>query len=184
MTGAARGATSRPACSETPAATMDLVVLDQRFDAGALYLLRAAVLAHAAATRMPEQRARDVVLAVHELAANVVQHGTGAGRLVMHIAAGTLRCTVEDPGTPAGPGHAGAGAPDGLTQPGSDRTAGPWPYLPGHGLWLAREVADQMTVADLPAGSRVTAAFLLPDVGDAAARNPATTSLRENCGRL
>jgi len=193
VTGAAREPASRPSCprsacgglvsaelpladpansdgNNTPAAEMALVVLDQRFDADTLYLLRVAVLAHAAATGMPEQGARDVVLAVHELAANVVRHGTGAGRLVMRIAAGTLRCTVEDAGAPAGDGHTNAGAPDNLTQPGSDRAAGPWPYLPGHGLWLARQVADQMTVADLPVGSQVTVAFLLPDAGDAAAQ--------------
>jgi len=47
--------------SKTPAAGTALVVLDQRFDEGTLYLLRAAVLAHAVATGMPEQCARDVV---------------------------------------------------------------------------------------------------------------------------
>jgi anti-sigma regulatory factor (Ser/Thr protein kinase) len=145
----------------TPAAKAAPLGLDQRFDAGTLCLLRAAVLAHADATGMPEQCARDVVLSVHELAANVIQHGTGAGRLVIDIAAGTLRCTVEDAGAPAEAGHTKAAAPDGLTQSGSDCAAGPWPYLPGHGLWLVREVAHQMTVADLPAGSQVTAAFLI-----------------------
>lgn len=155
-----------------PAAKTPLVVLDQRFDTGTMYLLRAAVLAHAAATGMPEQGARDVVLAVHELAANVVQHGTGAGRLVMRITPGTLRCTVEDAGPPGQAGHTTVGDLDGLTQSRSDRTAGPWPYRPGHGLWLAREVADQMTVADLPAGSQVTATFLLPDADNVGRAQP------------
>jgi len=123
--------------------------LDQWFDAGTLNLLRAAALAHAVAAGMPERRAADVMIAVHELAANVVRHGTGSGQLRTHIADGVLRCVVDDG--------------DQATRTVGD--AGRWHCQPGHGLWLVREVADQVTVVHWPGGSRVTVAFLLPDVG-------------------
>ncbi|HWN61892.1 MAG TPA: ATP-binding protein, partial [Streptosporangiaceae bacterium] len=50
-------------------------VLDQEFDSGNLYALRAAVQAHVDQAGFSEDRASDVVLAVHELAANAVAHG-------------------------------------------------------------------------------------------------------------
>lgn len=70
--------------------------------------------------------------AVHELAANAVRHGAGSGRLVMLATAGALRCLVSD----AGP------------------EAGPWPVRQGHGLWIARAVADQLAVSSGLRGSR------------------------------
>ena len=45
-------------------------MLDQEFTAGTLHILREAVLVHATAAGLPEARAADVMLAVHELAAN------------------------------------------------------------------------------------------------------------------
>lgn len=38
------------------------------------------------------------------------------------------------------------------------------PLQPGHGLWLTRELADQMSISSGPGGSRVTAVFTLPPV--------------------
>jgi anti-sigma regulatory factor (Ser/Thr protein kinase) len=115
----------------------EAVVLDERFDASTLHLLRERVAACAAIAGVPEDRARDVILVVHELAANAVRHGAGAGRLLMRAAAGRLRCQVSE----AGPG------------------AGPWPLRQGHGLWIVREVADEVTAASGPHGSWVTAIF-------------------------
>jgi anti-sigma regulatory factor (Ser/Thr protein kinase) len=112
-------------------------VFDERFDAGTLHLVREQVAACAAAAGVPEDRAVDVILAVHELAANAVRHGAGSGRLQIHAANGALRCEVSD----AGPG------------------AGPWPLRQGHGLWIVREVADQVTMSSRPSGSQVTAVF-------------------------
>lgn len=115
----------------------EVVVFDDRFDASTLHLLRERVAACAAAAGMPPDRATDVILAVHELAANVVSHGAGAGRLLIRAAAGALRCQVTD----AGPG------------------AGPWPVRRGHGLWIVRAVADEFTASPGPHGSQVTALF-------------------------
>jgi two-component sensor histidine kinase len=58
---------------------VEAVVFDERFDASTLHLLRERVAAWVSAAGMPEDRAMDVVLAVHELAANAVRHGAGAG---------------------------------------------------------------------------------------------------------
>jgi anti-sigma regulatory factor (Ser/Thr protein kinase) len=115
----------------------EVVVFDERFDASTLHLLRERVAACAAAAGMPEERAMDAILSVHELAANAVRHGAGAGRLLMRAAVGVLRCQVSD----AGPG------------------AGPWPLRHGHGLWIVRSLADDVTASSGPHGSRVTALF-------------------------
>jgi hypothetical protein len=55
----------------------------------------------------------------------------------VRAAGGALRCLVSD----SGPG------------------AGPWPLRRGHGLWIVRAVADQVTVSSGPHGSQVTAVF-------------------------
>lgn len=111
-------------------------MFDERFDASTLHLLRERVAACAAVAGMPGDRAVEVVLAVHELAANAVRHGGGAGRLVMR-ADGALHAQVSD----AGPGM------------------GPWPVRQGHGLWLVGAVADEVTASAGPHGSQVTATF-------------------------
>jgi histidine kinase-like protein len=59
------------------------LLLNQPFDANTLHQLRAAVLAHATQAGQPEHCASDVMLAVHELAANTVRHGAGTGRLLI-----------------------------------------------------------------------------------------------------
>src|SRR5579859_1058823 len=111
-------------------------VLDQAFDGDSLYSLRAAVAAHASQSGMPEGRVWDVVLAVHELAANAVRHGAGHGRLRLWVTGGGIRCEVTDAGAEAG-----------------SRDAAPWPAEHGHGLWLVRQVADQASLDTGPSGT-------------------------------
>jgi anti-sigma regulatory factor (Ser/Thr protein kinase) len=136
-------------------------MLDQEFTAGTLRLLRAAVIAHAMAVGMPESRAADVMLAVHELAANVVRHGSGIGQLRMRIATGALHCRVTDPGLARFDGDHPA-APSKRVRAPAVFQLDPWPYRRGHGLGLVRELADQVTVMTGPNGSQVTASFTLP----------------------
>jgi anti-sigma regulatory factor (Ser/Thr protein kinase) len=119
--------------------------LDQPFDPGSLLELRRAVQAHVREAGMPEERQMDVVLAVHELMANAIRHGAGKGRLRIWEAADALHCQVDD---------------DGVTPP-IDRNQ-PWPVRHGHGLWVVRQVADQMEITTGPAGTRATIAFALP----------------------
>jgi anti-sigma regulatory factor (Ser/Thr protein kinase) len=125
--------------------------LDQEFDSGSLYALRAAVQAHAGQAGLSEDRASDVVLAVHELAANAITHGAGRGRLRLWAVDGTLSCEIVDGGPP---GNAG-----------SPQTAAPWPVTDGHGLWLIRQVADRLDLRSGPHGTRAVITFTLPPDG-------------------
>jgi anti-sigma regulatory factor (Ser/Thr protein kinase) len=130
----------------------DPPALDQAFESGTLFALRSAVHAHTFAAGMPEHRADDVVITIHELAANVIQHGTGRGRLRMWQVPGVLRFQVDD-GNPDADRRGGQGGAN---------DADHWPYLKGHGLWLVREVADQMNLYSGPGGTRATVVFALP----------------------
>jgi len=121
-------------------------IVDLAFDSGTLYALRAGVKAHACTAGLPEERAEDMVLAVHELAANAVSHGAGAGRLRIWKLAGALHCEVED-GEPLA-----SGSPGGHS----------WPSRPGHGLWLVRRVADRMRIRSGDRGTQAMIAFTLP----------------------
>jgi len=130
-----------PAGAPTP-------VLDQEFDSGNLYALRAAVQAHVDQAGLSEDRASDVVLVVHELAANAIAHGAGHGRLRLWDLAGALSCEIADGGTP------------GTTD--SSETVNPWPTVGGHGLWLVRQVADSLDLRSGPRGTRAVVTFALP----------------------
>jgi anti-sigma regulatory factor (Ser/Thr protein kinase) len=125
------------------------LALDQAFDSGTLYALRAAVQAHAIRSGLPKSRSDDLVIAVHELAANAVRHGAGVGRLRMWERDGALHCQVDDSGSPASGGDAGPGG----------NVADGWPFLPGHGLWLVRLVADQISVFSGPDGTGAIVVF-------------------------
>ena len=146
-------------------------ILDQAFDAGTLYALRAAVHLHACRAGMSEGQATDVVLAVHELAANAIRHGAGSGRLRVWQLAETLRCQVDDSGPPAGGAPAGPGADPPRHPP---TLTDPWPQLPGHGLWVARQVADRMEVLSGPHGTRATVAFTVSRAAGAGAASRGT----------
>jgi hypothetical protein len=71
-------------------------VLDLMFDSGALLTLRREVRECAIQSGISEDRAEDIVLAIHELAANAVVHDGGAGRLRVSKLARTLQCQVDD----------------------------------------------------------------------------------------
>jgi anti-sigma regulatory factor (Ser/Thr protein kinase) len=131
-----------------PAGNRDgTTVLDREFGATSLSPLRAAALEAAKTAGLGDDRAIDVMLAMHELAANVVRHGTGRGRLQMEVTRQALICQVTDDG--------GAGQASQLGR------AAPWPVQHGHGLWLVRLTADQIQVATGPGGSAVCVIFLL-----------------------
>ena len=115
----------------------DTPLLDQAFDASSMYQLRAAVAAHAGHAGLSRTRADDLVVAVHELAANVVRHGSGRGRLIVWRDAAELHCQVAEEG-----GQQAAGA----------RGDPPWRIQPGHGLWLVREIADRTQLLPGPDG--------------------------------
>jgi anti-sigma regulatory factor (Ser/Thr protein kinase) len=131
--------------------------VDQSFDGDSLYAVRATVAAHASEAGIQEGRVRNVVLAVHELAANAVRHGGGQGRMRLWVTVDGIRCEVTDAGTPP----AGANGDDEDT--GSRDAASPgaalWPVEHGHGLWLVREIADQFSLESGPSGTVAVVSF-------------------------
>ena len=128
-------------------------VLDQAFDGDSLFALRAAVAAHGLRAGLAEGRIGDLVLAVHELAANAVRHGAGRGRLRVWNTGEALRCEVTDGGAPqaAGPDRAAVAAPD----------PSRWTNEPGHGLWMIRRVADQASLQGGSSGTLAVVSFTL-----------------------
>jgi anti-sigma regulatory factor (Ser/Thr protein kinase) len=162
--------------AEHPAGSGDdeeaAVMLDRQFDAATLRELRGTVLARAAAAGMPQSRAVDVMLAVHELAANAVRHGAGSGRLRMQVTAGALHCRVSDAGPVSRSGQAEGDIAAGQDPAGTAGRAGPWPCERTHGLWLVRQAADQVSVVSGAGGSVVTAVFGLPAASRQNLRGP------------
>jgi anti-anti-sigma factor len=137
VAGSGQGAAARD--GEPPA-------LDQAFDGDSLFALRATVAAHGSRAGLSEGRTRDLVLVVHELAANAVRHGAGRGRLRLWTAPDRVRCEVTD------------GGADG-DSPGAE--AALWHVEPGHGLWLVRRIADGASVQSDPSGTVAAVSFRL-----------------------
>ena len=131
-------------------------VLDQAFDGDSLYPLRAAVAAHGSQAGLSEGRTRDLVLAVHELAANAVRHGAGQGRLRLWATPEAVRCEVSDDGAADGPDGPGADGPGA-----ESAEAALWHVEPGHGLWLVRRIADGASVQSDPSGTVAAVSFRL-----------------------
>ncbi len=131
-------------------------ILDQAFDAGSLYTLRAAVAAHATQAGLAPGRADDLVIAVHELAANAVRHGAGHGRLRIWRSDQALRCEITDDGVPEAKDAENA-APE--------AQAPEWRTEPGHGLSLVRQVADHTSLSSGRDGTSATISFALAAAG-------------------
>jgi two-component sensor histidine kinase len=135
-----------------------------RFDSATLHVLRADVQARASRAGFPDDRVEDMVLAIHELAANAVCHGAGAGRLRIWNVAGSLHCQVGDgafvsgyPATP-GDGHKQGEATE-TESPPLPSSVGSWLATPGHGLWVVQQVADQLRVTSSTQGTSATGTF-------------------------
>jgi len=89
--------------------------LDLPFAGDDLYLLRAAVAAHAGRLGVADDRIGHLVTVASELAANAIRHGGGAGRLRLWRDPTAVFCQVSDhgPGIPdpmIGSQPAGSGA--------------------------------------------------------------------------
>ncbi|GAA4629876.1 hypothetical protein GCM10023196_052990 [Actinoallomurus vinaceus] len=141
-------------------------ILDQLFDADSLYALRSAVEAHAVAAGMPQGRAEDIVICVHELATNALRHGAGSGRVRIWHLPDHLRCQVDDDGAPTAvqDDPAADGIDPARPAPGDD-AADRWPYRHGHGLWLIRYAADTLSLRSGPDGTHAVLTFTLPPPG-------------------
>jgi anti-sigma regulatory factor (Ser/Thr protein kinase) len=162
------------------------LLLEQDFDEGSLYVLRAAVSAHGAEAGLEKGRLYDVVTVAHELAANAVRHGAGRGHLRLWLDDGLLHCEVSDAGRssveggrPAGDNNTGRPAPGNAGRTGGDSPGNPgdangdspgsadgaqsvpWREEHGHGLWVVSRVADQFRIDRRATATIATAAFRL-----------------------
>jgi serine/threonine-protein kinase RsbW len=135
--------------------------------------LRYLVAGQCAAAGLSGSRLDDFVLAVHEITANAIMHAGTGGRLVLRRAANGLRCLIadhayggDDPepggcwvprardgtGAPGPPGA--ADAPDTLDAP-----DGPGELVgaeTGRGLWLAAQLADELSITSGPESTIVS----------------------------
>ena len=146
----------RPQSTTPPQSTP---ILDQAFDAGSLYTLRAAVAAHATQAGLTPGRADDLVIAVHELAANAVRHGAGHGRLRIWRSDQALRCEITDDGVPD------AKDAENAENAAPEAQAPEWRTEPGHGLSLVRQVADHISLSSGRGGTSATISFALAASG-------------------
>jgi anti-sigma regulatory factor (Ser/Thr protein kinase) len=89
----------------------------------------------------------NLVLVANELATNVVRHGGGTGRMWLWCADGCMYCQVVD----AGPGLSD---PEAVGTSPSEPTA-----LTGRGMWLVRQMSDQLHIRTGPGGTAVTVAM-------------------------
>jgi anti-sigma regulatory factor (Ser/Thr protein kinase) len=89
---------------------------------------------------LSEQRVRDLVIAVGELAGNTLVHTAGPGTFALWAAGGEVICQIQDGGWIKDP-LAGTTCPD--------------PAAPGggRGLWIVRQLCDRVEIRTGPAGT-------------------------------
>jgi anti-sigma regulatory factor (Ser/Thr protein kinase) len=101
-------------------------------NAGALRAIRRFVRGAAAAASLTVERARDLVVAVNEIATNTVVHGGGRGRLLAWREPDVLVFEVRDTGR--------------IAQPLAGRVRPEQGQIGGYGLWLANQLCDLVQV--------------------------------------
>jgi anti-sigma regulatory factor (Ser/Thr protein kinase) len=99
------------------------------------------VLTQAREAGLPEARVQDLVLAVSEVAANTLRHTRSSGTLAIWHDTDEIVCEIRDSGTITNPDQ-GARKPP----PGSSG---------GHGLWLVRQVCDQVELISDDSGTTI-----------------------------
>jgi anti-sigma regulatory factor (Ser/Thr protein kinase) len=118
---------------------LDVTVSDSGGGGGGLRALRVAVSGWAAGHRFAGETLEDLVLAVVEVATNGLRHGGPPIRVRAWHHGATLITQCDDAGARPFPADAGYLRPDPVTA-----VAG------GRGLWLARQMADVVTVSSRP----------------------------------
>jgi anti-sigma regulatory factor (Ser/Thr protein kinase) len=103
--------------------------------------VREDVVGHACQAGVPAERTADLALALHEVAANSVEHGHGEGRLRIWREDDALVCEIRDVGR--------------ISDPLVGRTLPAWDDEGGRGLWLANQLCDLVQVRSGDAGTTV-----------------------------
>jgi anti-sigma regulatory factor (Ser/Thr protein kinase) len=138
--------------SHEPPPTRDgaeVAAVDQPFDADGLYSLRAALAAHASRLGASPAMLDRLLIVAGELATNAVRHGGGTGRLRLWRTGDELRCQISD----RGPGIADPAA--GHQLPGPTATN-------GRGMWICRQLCDELIIDSDHHGTAITAVLRLP----------------------
>jgi anti-sigma regulatory factor (Ser/Thr protein kinase) len=117
-------------------------LLAEVFTGGKVAATRHAVMRAAAGAGLSEQRLDDFVLAVNEIITNAVRYAEGRGRVRLWASASAVCCEVTD----AGPG---------IPLDWINREAPPGLVAGGRGLWMARQLCDDVDVRTGPAGTAV-----------------------------
>jgi anti-sigma regulatory factor (Ser/Thr protein kinase) len=129
------------AAFEIPLPAPAAQALELEFGAADLCLLRQLVASQGAGSGMPDRLVDDLVLAVHEVAANSVDHGGGGGRLRVWRDADALVCEIRDRGRIED-------AMVGRRTPGVNQRR-------GRGLWLANQLCDLVQIRSVADGTIV-----------------------------
>lgn len=125
-------------------------ILTMPLHRGNLTEMRSLLAASADLAGLGAHRIDDLLVVATELATNAVRHAGGSGMLRLWSGGGALHCRVTD----AGPGLADPDrAGTRMVSATSDE---------GRGLWLARELSDELTVVAGSRGTSATASFNLP----------------------
>ena len=126
-----------------------VISLDQTFERGGLYSVRAAVAAHASSLGASYTQVGHLVLIASELVTNAVTHGGGSGRIRLWRENSHVHCEISDQGT---------GIPE-TTDLGHGRP--PAASQSGRGLWVARTLANEVNIVTGPAGTTVTVSMVV-----------------------
>ena len=94
-------------------------------------------------------RVTDFVIAVSEIAANTVRHARSSGSIRIWSDGGEIICEMHDSGVIADPASAGR-------QPPSADANG------GHGLWLVRQICDEVELRSDSGGTTIRMRMALP----------------------
>jgi anti-sigma regulatory factor (Ser/Thr protein kinase) len=143
-------------------------LLDTIFSWSDLGQLRRLVTARCVAAGLSGPQVDDFVLAIHEIAANAILHAGARGRLILRRTGAGLRCLITD-ATPlipmasppldnvrefrspgAGPAGGDLGLPDSLADARERRERELATAESGRGLWLAAQLADELSITSGP----------------------------------
>jgi anti-sigma regulatory factor (Ser/Thr protein kinase) len=126
-----------------------VVALDQTFERGGLYSVRAAVAAHASSLGASPTQVGHLVLIASELVTNALTYGGGSGRIRLWRDDSHVHCETSDKGP---------GIPEstdlGHLQPAASSQR-------GRGLWVARTLSDAIKITTGETGTTITVSMAL-----------------------
>jgi anti-sigma regulatory factor (Ser/Thr protein kinase) len=109
--------------------------------------VRGLVMQQSLAAGLTESRANDLVLAVSEVGANTLRHTDASGTLAIWYDQDEIVAEIHDDGT--------------ITDPDPGRHRPPADATGGHGLWLVRQVCDQVELRSDQTGTTIRMRMLI-----------------------